>query len=147
MNLSEPLSPLFADLNFFPSAEKTLGIVQASPPPIIPSPPPKVTPPSASQPGSQEEQIEALHGLDDPVASQDPKGEETEGSERTPEPTGSDAEPLSKLLSPGSGSSSKKRGKQGVSKKKNKKESLTGGEETEESPIEPLSPSSPTLTS
>ena len=147
LSVDEPLSPLFmrnTDFNFSSPVEKAPSIVQTSPSPIIPPPSLQVTPPSASQPGSQEEQIEALQDLDDPIASQEHRGEETEEGEKTPEPTGSDDMPLTTLFTPGSGSSSKKREKSGVSKKK--KESSAGEEKAEASPIVPLSPSSPTLT-
>ena len=81
--------------------------------------------------------------MDDPIASQEHRGEETEGSEKTPEPTGSDDEPLITLFSPGSGSSSRKRGKRGVSKKK--KEASASETQAGEEPIVSLSPSSLTV--
>ena len=128
--------------NFSSSVVKTTSVVQASPPPAIAPPPLQVSPSSASQPGSQEEQIWALQGLDDPAASQEQKAEELEEGERTPEKFTADDTKLIDLITPGSESSSKKRGKRGISKKK--KGTSASDEKVEGDPIAPLSPSPPT---
>ena len=96
------------------------SIVQTSPPPIVPPSVLQVTPPSASQPGLQEEQIEALHGLDDPIASQEHGGEGLGEGNEPPERTTSDNIKLSALVTPGSESSSRRRRKRVTSKKRRK---------------------------
>ena len=145
LNLDEPISPCFwGDTNIFnfsSSAVETPSAVQTSLPPVIPPPSLQVTPPSSSQPGSQEEQIEALHGLDDPIASQEQKDEGLEGGEISPERTPSDDVVLSALVTPGSESSSKRRKKHGTSKRRGKKIIATE-EEPEVAPVAPPSPSS-----
>ena len=100
-----------------------------------------MAPPSASQPGSQEEQIEALHGLDDPIASQEHRDEGLEGGEISPERTPSDDITLSKLATPGSESSSKRRKKHGTSKRRGKIITVTEGE-PEVGPAAPTPPPS-----
>ena len=141
LNLDEPSSPLFTDFNLFSSVEKVSSTAQISPPPVIPPPSLQVAPPSASQPGSQEEQIEALHGLDDPIASQEHRDEGLEGGEISPERTPSDDITLSKLATPGSESSSKRRKKHGTSKRRGKIITVTEGE-PEVGPAAPTPPSS-----
>ena len=71
--------------------------------------------------------------------------EEPEAGQTTPEQTISDDIKLSALFTPGSDSSSRKKGKRVVSKKR--REASAGEEKTEESPIAPLPLSSPTPTS
>jgi len=141
----EPSSPLFSKdtdiLSFFSFVEKAPSQTQASSPPVILPPSLQVAPPSASQPGSQEEQIEALHGLDDPIASQEQKDEGLEGGDISPERTPSDDITLSKLVTPGSESSSKRRRKQGASRRRGKIITATE-EEPEVGPAAPTSPSS-----
>ena len=99
--------------------------------PILPSsaavpPPSQVTPLPASQPGSQEEPITALQGLDEPPASEEQKAEDLEDSEKTPERSFDYDTKLSTFLAPGSESSSKKKGKRVVSKKGKRSSSAIG---------------------
>ena len=147
-NLNEPLSPFFTgDTNIFgfsSSVAKTPSATQTSPPPAVPPPFPQITP--ISQPGSQEELIGALQGLDDPIASQERKDEGLEGGDKSPEHTIFDDVKLAALVTPGSESSSRRRRKRTTSKKK-RKSILVSEEEAKVDPAVTLSPSSPTLPS
>ena len=61
LSFDEPITSLFSkntDFNFFSSAAEAPSAIHSSPLPAVPPPTLQVTP--ASQPGSQEEQIEAL---------------------------------------------------------------------------------------
>jgi hypothetical protein len=134
-----PLS--FTDFNLFSSVEKAPSAAQTPIPPVILPPSLQVAPPSALQPGSQEEQIEALHGLDDPIASQEQKDERLEGGDISPERTPSDDIALSKLVTPGSESSSQRREKRGTPKRRGKIVTTTE-EELKAGPVAPSSPTS-----
>jgi len=66
------------------SAMPTSSMPAMTPPPLAASSTPLIQiTPSASQPGSQEEQIGALQNLDDLALSPEKGGEEAEGRERT----------------------------------------------------------------
>ena len=78
--------------------------------------------------------------MDDPIASQEQKDERPEGGDISPERTPSDDIVLSKLVTPGSESSSQRREKRGTSKRRGKK--ITATEEEPE--VEPVTPTSPT---
>ena len=122
LNFGEPMPSLFSgdvDFNFFSSTAEAPSTAQAFTPSVAVPPSSQITPPSASQPGSQAEKIEALQGLDDPAASQEQKAEDFEDIEKTPERSLDDDTKLSTLLTtPGSESSSKRKGKRAVRKKK-----------------------------
>ena len=119
--------------------EKAPSVIQtSSPPATVPLPSP-ITP--TPHPGSQEEIIGALRGLDDPAASQEQKDEGLEGGEISPERTPSDDIILSKLVTPGSESSSKRKKKRGISKKR-RKSIIATEEEPKVEPVVPPSPSS-----
>ena len=79
--------------------------------------------------------------MDDPAASQEQKDEGLEGGEISPERTPSDDITLSKLATPGSESSSKRRKKHGTSKRRGKIITVTEGE-PEVGPAAPTPPSS-----
>ena len=80
--------------------------------------------------------------MEDPPALQEQKGEDLEDSEKTPEQSLNDNNKLSTLLTtPGSESSSKRKGKHVM--KKMKKNISAEEDEAEEDPAAPSSPSSP----
>ena len=83
--------------------------------------------------------------MDDLAASQEQKAEELEESVKTLEPFHDDTK-LPALITIGSESSSRKKGKRAISKRRRKSTSA-GEEKAEVDPAAPLSPSSPTRSS